>query len=109
MLLLCKANVTLYYLTILQPSLSAREHRKLQSAIKARRTQNEVLTKHIRSPGCLQHLAKVVKGEEVSTLHTQYWHDDTREAMKTSLKLGPFHMDEHRRTVRNALGVSFFY
>ncbi|XP_045594436.2 uncharacterized protein [Procambarus clarkii] len=74
-------------------TLSSRDRKKMQSAIKARRRENEKLLKFMQSASCMDHLWKIFNGEKSCERHALYQDEITRRTLLWS-GIGPFQLDQ---------------
>nr|XP_053655084.1 uncharacterized protein LOC128704087 [Cherax quadricarinatus] len=75
-------------------SLSSRDRKKLKSAMKARRRDNEKLLKFIQSPSCVNHLWQIFNGEKTCERNDLYQDELTRRTLLWS-GIGPFQLDKN--------------
>ncbi|XP_071536577.1 uncharacterized protein [Panulirus ornatus] len=73
--------------------LSARDRMKIQSAMKARRKENEKLLRFMKSASCMDHLWQIFNGEKSCERHKMYQDEVTRRTLLWS-GIGPFQLDQ---------------
>lgn len=88
-------------------SLSARDQRKFNVALRVRRRENERLLKFMQSPQCMQHLWRIFYGEQPCERHSLYQNEVSRRSLLWT-GMGPFQLDQSDDQVRcNVSGVRY--
>ncbi|KAK7083797.1 hypothetical protein SK128_014563, partial [Halocaridina rubra] len=84
--------------------MSPRDMRKLESALKARKTDNIKLVKYMKSPECLEHLWNIFNEKTSCKRHEDYQDMNLRKDLLWS-GIGPFQLDEDDEQIMSVIDI----
>ncbi|XP_068230011.1 dentin sialophosphoprotein-like [Palaemon carinicauda] len=84
--------------------MSSREKNKLQSALKARKADNQKLVKFMKSHECIERLWKIYKEEIPSERHNKFKDEESRKSLLW-MGIGPFQLDDGDEQIMSVIDV----
>ncbi|XP_066990826.1 serine-rich adhesin for platelets-like [Macrobrachium rosenbergii] len=87
-----------------ESEMSAREKTKLQSALKARKADNQKLVKFMKSHQCIEHLWKIYKEEISNERHNKFKDEESRKSLLL-MGIGPFQLDDEDDQIISVINV----
>ncbi|XP_064120617.1 uncharacterized protein LOC135225224 [Macrobrachium nipponense] len=87
-----------------ESEMSAREKTKLQSALKARKADNQKLVKFMKSHQCIEHLWKIYKEEISNERHNKFKDEESRKSLLW-MGIGPFQLDDEDEQIMSVINA----